>query len=158
LYRAFVVAVILLIGYLISAPAQSPSPAPSETAFTDRTASTLLRQLSEALQGHSEKKFLALFDLQKMNGGQLFKQQISALLSHSESIRVHLNLLETDTSIRVDKPVADGAMAVEAEMEVQPAGGGAAWRRSERLVFTVVRAGRSWKFDGISPNSFFSLP
>src|SRR5262249_25940604 len=76
--------------------AQNTAPRlPVENTFTDsRAASALLRQLSESLQGHSQKKFLAIFDLQKMKDGQLFKQQINSFFSQTESIRVHLNLME----------------------------------------------------------------
>jgi len=134
--------------------AQNTAPRlPVENTFTDsRAASALLRRLSESLQGHSQKKFLAVFDLQKMKDGQLFKQQINSFFSQTESIRVHLNLMETATE------VGGAAMAVEAEMEVQPSNGGAAWRRHERLVFTAVRAGKGWKLDDVRPRSFFYLP
>jgi len=151
---AMVFAAIALASCLAAA---QNTPPPADNIFTDRAASDLLRRLSEALQGHSEKKFLALFDLEKMNGGQLFKQQIDSFFSQTESIRVHLNLMETDKTVRGDG-VPYGAMAVEAEMEVQPWNGGAAWRRSERLVFTVVHAGKGWKLNDVSPSSFFSLP
>ena len=149
---------LLLFACVTAIHGQSPpQPPPANPVFTDRDASTLLRQLSEALQSHSRKKLFGLFDFKQMADGPLFRQQIDALLSHSESIRVHLNLMETDKTIRADG-VPDGAMAVEAEMEVQPSNGGVAWRRNERLVFGVDRVGQSWKFYLVSPSSFFSLP
>jgi hypothetical protein len=132
---------------------QNPRQPPSETTFSDSAAATLLRQLSSSLQGHSKKSFLALFDLEKMKDGPLFKQQIDAFFARTESIRIHLNLLETSPPYQI----GGEAMAVYAEMEVQPSDGGAAWRRSERLVFTAVRAGSRWKLNGVSPR-FFYLP
>ena len=125
------------------------TPQPSDSAFSNRAASTLLRRLSESLQGHSEKKFLALFDLQRMKDGPLFKQQIDSFFAQTESITVHLNLAETSP---------EGAMAVDAEMEIQPLNGGPASRRNERLAFSVARAGQGWKFVDLQPRSFFSLP
>ena len=133
------------------AGAQSaPQPqVPAETAFNDRAASTLLRQLSEALEGHSRKKLLALFDLSRMKDGPLFQQQLGLFLEQTESIRVHLNLVETS---------ADNRMSVDAEMELQPVNGGPASRRNERLAFTAVPAGKAWKFVDVQPRSFFALP
>ena len=147
----------LLIATLLFAVAapitgQNPPQSPSETAFSERTASTLLRQLSASLQGHSEKQFLALFDLAKMKDGPLFKQQSDSFFSQTESIAVHLNLAETNPE--TDAP----SFAVDAEMETQPLNGGPASRRNERLTFTVARAGKSWKFVELQPRSFFSLP
>src|SRR6202035_5896520 len=70
-----------------SLPAQNQQ-SPSQSAFDEKAASQMLLQLSEALQGHSQKQFLALFDLDKMKDGALFKQQISSFYSQTESIRV----------------------------------------------------------------------
>jgi hypothetical protein len=133
-------------------PAQtSPQPQPAPNAFDAQAASRLLLQLSEALQGHSQKQFLALFDLDKMKDGALFRQQVNSFFAQTESIRVHLNLV--DTSIDGDK----ASLAVDAEMEAQPSNGGAPARRNERLNFGVARVGDNWKFVDVQPRSFFSL-
>jgi hypothetical protein len=133
-------------------PAQTaPQPQPTPNAFDAQAASRLLLQLSEALQGHSQKQFLALFDLDKMKDGAIFKQQISSFFGQTDSIRVHLNLV--DTSIDSDK----ASLAVDTEMEAQPSNGGAPARRNEQLNFIVARVGGSWKFVDVQPRSFFSL-
>lgn len=129
-----------------NAPQQQPTP-----AFDVEVGSRLLLQLSEALQGHSQNQFLDLFDLNKMKDGALFKQQINSFFSQTESIRVHLNLV--DTSIDSDK----ANIAVDAEMEAEPRNGGAITRRNERLNFVVARASDRWKFVDVQPQSFFSL-
>ena len=129
---------------------QQQQPTPS--AFDAQAASRLLLQLSEALQGHSQKQFLSLFDLDKMTDGALFKQQVNSFFGQTDSIRVHLNLM--DTSLDGDK----ANLAVDAEMEAQPSNGGAPARRNERLTFVVVRVGDKWKFVEAQPRSFFSLP
>jgi len=131
-----------------NAPQQQPPPA----AFDAQIASRLLLQLSEALQGHGQKQFLALFDLAKMKDGALFRQQINSFFAQTESIRVHLNL--GDISLDGDK----ASIAVEAEMEAEPKNGGAIARRNERLNFVVAQTGNSWKFVELQPRSFFSLP
>jgi hypothetical protein len=125
---------------------------PTPAAFDAQTASRLLLQLSEALQGHSQKQFLGLFDLDRMKDGPLFKQQINSFFGQTDSIRVHLNLLNTS-------PDGDKAnLAVDAEMEAAPSNGGAAERRNERLNFVVASQGNRWKFVDVQPRSFFSLP
>lgn len=147
---ATVVLVTLLFCAVVRAqvaPQQQP-PSP----FDEQTASRLLRQLGEALQGHSQKQFLSLFDLDKMKDGGLFKEQINSFFSQTESIRVHLNL--ADTTVDGDK----ANIAVDAEMEAEPSNGGALWRRNERLNFTVANEGGGWKFIDLQPRSFFSLP
>lgn len=148
-------AAVILTGLLFCAiplaqlaPQQQPTP----SAFDAQTASRLLLQLSEALQGHSQKQFLALFNLDKMKEGTLFKQQINSFFAQTESIRVHLNL--ADTSLDGDK----ANIAVDAEMEAQPSNGGVPSRRKDRLNFVVTNAGNSWKFVDLQPRSFFSLP
>jgi len=131
-----------------TAPQQQPAPA----TFDAQTASRLLLQLSEALQGHSQKQFLALFNLEKMKDGALFKQQINSFFAQTESIRVHLNLVETF----MDGDKAN--IAVDAEMEAEPGNGGPIARRKERLNFVVANAGNHWNFVEVQPRSFFSLP
>jgi hypothetical protein len=147
----FAAIVIALAACLVHAQ-NPPAQPPAENTFTDRAASALLLQLSEALQGHSQKQFLALFDLEKMKGGPLFKQQIGSFFSQTESIAIHLNLGET--TAQDDR----GTMAVEAEMEVQPSNGDVPARRSDRIIFTAARVGKGWKFIDVQPRSFFSLP
>ena len=97
-------ATAIFVALLLCGIMQAQSAAqqqPSSNAFDAQTASRLLLQLSEALQGHSQKQFLGLFDLDKMKDGPLFKQQINSFFGQTESIRVHLNLM--DTSLGGDK-------------------------------------------------------
>ncbi|HEX3154289.1 MAG TPA: hypothetical protein VHV32_06665 [Candidatus Angelobacter sp.] len=129
------------------APHQQTPP-----AFDQQAASRLLLQLSESLQGHSQKQFFALFDLEKMKDGPLFKQQASSFFNQTESIRVHLNLI--DTSSDGDK----ASIAVDAEMEAEPRNGGPIARRNERLNFILANTGNSWKFVDLQPRTFVSLP
>src|SRR5262249_10099468 len=130
----------------------TPHQPPAPPAFDQQSASRLLLQLSESLQGHSQKQFFALFDLVRMKDGPLFKQQASSFFTQTESIRVHLNLV--DTSVDGDK----ASIAVDAEMEAEPRNGGPIARRNERLNFVVANSGGTWKFVELQPRSFFSLP
>lgn len=144
-------AAVLLCGSVM-AQNPSPQPAPSPAAFTDRDAANLLAQLAEALQGHSQKKLLAIFDLSRMKDAASFQQQITSFFAQAESIRVHLNLAET--SAEGENP----AVGVDAEMEVEPTNGSAVSRKNERLNFVAVNVSGHWKFVDVQPRSFFSLP
>jgi|SRR5689334_12662257 len=144
------VLLVFLFGTLLPAQTPSQNPQPQQNVFDDHAASRMLLQLSEALQGHSRKQLLALFDLGKMKDGTLFRQQIDSFLSQTESIRIHMNLIEV---------VAESAtVTVDAEMEIEPRNGSPAARRNDRLIFTVVNAEKTWKFSDLQPRSFFSLP
>ena len=132
--------------------AQSPGKkSPPQNAFDDQAASQLLLQLSEALQGHSQKQFLALFDLTQMKNSALFRQQISAFYSQTDSIRVHINLAEINAD---EKPAT---FSVDAEMEIEPSNGSPVAHRNERGTFTVANSGK-WKLIDVQPRAFFSLP
>jgi hypothetical protein len=144
--------IALICSAVLVAQVAPPKQTPSPSAFDAQTASRLLLQLSEALQGHSQKQFLALFDLANMKDSTLFRQQINSFFAQTESIRVHLNLAETT----LDGDQAN--VAVDAEMEAEPSNGGAPLRRNERLNFVVTNADGSWKFVDLQPRSFFSLP
>jgi len=147
-------AMLALIALLVCptlAAQTAPQPQPTRSTFDAQAASRMLLQLSEALESHSQNRFLALFDLDTMKDGALFKQQINSFFGQADSIRVHLNLV--DTSVEGDK----ASVAVDAEIEAQPRDGGAPTRRNERLNFAVARAGDRWKFVDVQPRSFFSL-
>ena len=147
-----IVFMVLLSVTLGAAQAAQPKQTPPQSAFDTQTASQLLRQLSEALQGQSQKKFLAIFDLPRMKDSALFRQQIASFFSQTIAIRIHLNLGET--AVEGDR----ATLAVEAQMETEPASGGPIARRNDRLNFTVANAGGTWKFVELQPRSFFSLP
>jgi hypothetical protein len=142
----------LLSSTLARAQTTPPKQPPPQSAFDAQTASRLLRELSEALQGQSQNKFLALFDLPRMKDSALFRQQIASLFSQTIAIRIHLNLGET----AVEGDTA--TLAVEAQMEAEPSNGGPIARRNDRLNFTVANSGGTWKFVELQPRSFFSLP
>jgi len=148
--RATVILVVPLFSMVLAAQVASQQQ-PTPAAFDEQAGSRLLLQLTEALQGHSQKQFLDVFDLDKMKDGALFNEQINSFFSQTESIRVHLNLVET--SLDGDK----ANIAVDAEMEAEPSNGGAITRKNERLNFAVARAGDRWKFVEVQPRSFFSL-
>jgi hypothetical protein len=146
-FRAVFFTAILLLGASSAAPQQ---PTPPNPTFTDRDASSLLRQLGEALEARSQKKLLALFDFSQMKDAEIFRQQLNSLIDRTDSIRAHLNLVETSAG--------PPGMTVDAEMETQTGDLNPASHKTERLSFTVARSGKTWKFVDLRPRSFFSLP
>jgi hypothetical protein len=145
-------ALALFCATVACAQSAPQKPTPEQGAFDTETASRMLLQLSEALQGHSQKQFLALFDLDRMKDGALFKQQITSFFSQTDSIRAHLKL--DDTAMEGDK----ATMTVEAEMEAEPSNGGPIARRTDLLTFVAAKPRGIWKFVDIQPRWFFSLP
>ncbi len=141
---------VLLLAALLPAQTTAPKPSPGENKFDEPAASRLLLQLNEALQGHSQKKMLDLFDLAHMKEGEQFKQQVSSFFAQAESIRAHLNLAGTATEN------SQTTLAVDAEIEVEPSNGALPWRRQERVSFQVAGNSGQWKFIGMQPRSFFA--
>lgn len=144
----FSLCLLLACGSAGQTPRSSP---PAQTAFSEKTASNLILNLSETLEAHNQKRFLALFDIPQMREGGVFRQQINLLFTHTELIRVHMNLVET--SVEDQKP----ALSIDAELDAQPVNG-PAWRRNDRLTLTLASSGGSWKVIDVQPRSFFSLP
>jgi hypothetical protein len=135
----------LLFGLLPSqTKARTDEPA---DAFTEAAASKLLNQVVEGLRGHSLGKMLGAFDLSRMEGGPLFKDQVTAFFNQYDAIRVHFKLVE----------VTANAVVVDAEMDATPPGDiSPPQHKSAQLRFTATKTEAGWKFLEIQPRNFFS--
>lgn len=123
-----------------------------QAAFTDSVASGLLSLIANGLESRNHNKVLGAFELTAMQDGQLFKQQMVSFMDHAETIRIHMNLLQT--SVEGSKGTAE----VDAEMEADPrASEGVPVHKQARLVFTAENTQAGWKFTDVQPRSFFSL-
>jgi len=121
------------------------------SSFNDSIAAQLLSQLKESLQGHSQKKLLASFDLTKMKDGALFKQQINSFFGQTGTIRVHFNLQQASTE------EGKGVAVLDAEMEAEALDGNApSLHKSMQLRLTVAPGDSGWKITDVQPRSFFS--
>jgi hypothetical protein len=130
-------------------PAQN---APPQDVFSAGDASKLLRQVNDGLINGKAGKFLSAFDLARMTDGQLFKQQVTSFLSHTDSVRTHLNL--TETAMDGEK----GTATVEAELEADPRDGNTPpLHKQATLHFVAERTSAGWKFTDVQPRSFFSI-
>jgi hypothetical protein len=144
----------LLFPTAVPLPAQSganPAPKPEENVFNDRIAARLLNQIAGALGAHNQKNLLGTFDLDKMNDGALFRQQIASFFAETATIRAHFNLVQA--AMEDGKAVA----TVDVEME--------AVRRDDSLLpihkqaqlrLVAEKSAGGWKFSDVQPRTFFS--
>jgi hypothetical protein len=132
----------------LPAAAQGQAEPPS---FNDRIAAQFLSQLKESLQGHSQKKLLASFDLTRMKDGALFKQQINSFFDQTGTIRVHFNLQQSSTEEGKGLAVLDAEMEAEAIEDNAPS-----LHKSMQLRLTVEPGASGWKITDVQPRSFFS--
>lgn len=132
------------LGWVESAKAQSSG---TDDVLTEAVASKLVGQMAEGLQGHSARRMLGTFDLSLMDGGPIFKEQITAFFSQYESIRVHFKLVE----------VKDNTAIVDAEMDATPPeSANAPEHKSLQIRLMAARTAAGWKFIDLQPRNFFS--
>lgn len=121
--------------------------AKDDSTFTEQAAAKLLNQVAEGLNGRTAKKMLSAFDLNRMDGGTVFKDRISAFFNQTDSIRVHFKLLE----------VTDNVAVVDAEMDVIPHSDlTPPQHKYMQLRFTGEKGRSGWKLIDVQPRSFFS--
>ncbi len=123
-----------------------------EDTFALSDASKLLHQVNEGLINGRAGRVLSAFDLARMIDGQRFRQQVTAFIAHTESIRTHFNL--TEATMKDQK----GVTVVEAEMEADLRDGNTPpLHRQATLQFVAEHTPAGWKFIDVQPRSFFSI-
>jgi hypothetical protein len=128
-----------------------PTPSQDDTAaFTTQTATDLLNQVREGLEGHMQKQMLDAFDLSRMSGGQAFKNQVIAFLDHNDSVRIHFHVREASTQEGKGITVVDVEMELEQNNSTKPP-----VRRKAQLRFIAENGGHGWKFTDVQPRTFF---
>lgn len=138
---------VLLVAQQLCLVSPAQTGAPPENVLTESAASKLLNQVAEGLHGHSPRKMLGAFDLSRMNGGPVFKEQITAFFNQYESIRVHFKLVE----------VNDNTATVNAEMDQTPRSAiTPPQHKSMELQFTAEKEADGWKFVDVRPRGFFN--
>src|SRR5512142_847707 len=68
---------------------------PDTSAFSDRVASSVLDDLRDGLEGHSQRLMLSAFDRDKMEGYLTFADQIQAFFQRYETFRVHYGIAQS---------------------------------------------------------------
>jgi Ni/Co efflux regulator RcnB len=118
--------------------------------FSQAVANSILNDLRDGLEGHSQRLLLSAFDQDKMDGYLTFEDQIEAMMQRYESFRVHYRI--TQSTIEGPK----GVVLVDFSMEEIPRSGGTPIRRNGRLKFEMERGKKGWKIVDFNPRGFFS--
>lgn len=142
-------AVCLLFSGSLS-PGALAQAAQNQKTFSAHDASILLNQMNDGLVTRSAGKFLAAFDLTRMDNGQIFKQQISSFISHTDAIRMHFNLTNAGMN------GGQGVATVDVQMEADMGNGGAPLHKEATLSLVAEQAGSGWKLIDLRPRGFFS--
>ena len=130
--------------------AKSQDPYDS-AVFSQAVANTVLNDLRDGLEGHSQRLVLSAFDQDKMDGYLTFEDQIEAMMQRYDSFRVHFRI--SQSTIEGSK----GVVMVDFEMEEIPrTGGGAPIRRSGQVKFEMERGRKGWKIVDFNPRGFLS--
>jgi hypothetical protein len=134
-----------------SQPNDSKDAKKEETEiFSDRVANTVLTDIRDGLEAHSQRLMLSAFDGDKMDGYLTFEDQIQAYFEHYEGFRVHFRIIQT--SIEATK----GIVLAEFEIEGSPRGGGPVMRRTNQIRFELERGKKGWKIVDFRPRAFFA--
>lgn len=119
--------------------------------FSDTVANSVLRDVKDGLEGHSQRLLLSTFDPDKMDGYLAFEDQIEAFFNRYESFRMHYRIVQST----VEGPRA--IVLADVQMEVIPRGGGTPpARRNEQIRFELERGRKGWKIVDFRPRGFFS--
>ena len=118
--------------------------------FSQAVANSVLNDLRDGLEGHSQRLVLSAFDRDKMDGYLTFEDQIEALMQRYDSFRVHVRISQST----IEGP--KGVVLVDFEMEEIPRAGGAAIRRNGQVKFELERGRKGWKIVDFNPRGFFS--
>jgi hypothetical protein len=135
---------------------QPPAPATPDTSrtqaeFTDADGADVLHSLEAALEGHSLRRFLNLFDPDAYPRFPTFSAEMDSYFGRYDSFRVHYNLRQTTTEAN-----GHGVLIAQMTIDQEPAGTGESVRRSDEVHFDLVRSNGKWKIAGFSPREFLS--
>ena len=118
--------------------------------FSQAVANTVLNDLRDGLEGHSQRLLLSAFDQDKMDGYLTFEDQIEAMMQRYDSFRVHVRISQST----IEGP--KGVVLVDFELEEIPRAGGAPIRRSGQVKFEMERGRKGWKIVDFNPRGFLS--
>jgi hypothetical protein len=118
--------------------------------FSQAVANSVLNDLRDGLEGHSQRLVLSAFDQDKMDGYLTFEDQIEAMMQRYDSLRVHFRI--SQSTIEGSK----GVVLVDFEMEEIPRAGGAPLRRNGQVKFEMERGRKGWKIVDFNPRGFLS--
>ncbi len=118
--------------------------------FSQAVANSVLNDLRDGLEGHSQRLVLSAFDQDKMDGYLTFEDQIDALMQRYDSFRAHFSI--SQSTIEGSK----GVVLVDFQLEEIPRTGGAPIRRNGQVRFEMERGKKGWKIVDFNPRGFLS--
>jgi hypothetical protein len=119
--------------------------------FSDAVAQSVLQQLMDGLEGHSDRRMLSAFDDSKMDGYLNFQNQIVALFQRFEAFHVHFRIYQATGEGNRGEVVVDFELEeVPRSADAQPV------RKRDQLQFDMERGKKGWKIVDLRPRSFFS--
>ena len=144
---ALTIQLLLLVPASTYAQGQKDAPALGDSNLSEHIASRLLDQIAEGLNGRSARKTLNAFDLSRMNGGASFRDQVTAFINQTDTIRIHFKLIE----------VTENTAVVDIEMDAAFTSDLAAPQHKHmQLRFAAENGRNGWKFTDVQPRAFFS--
>jgi hypothetical protein len=129
------------------AKAQDPY---DSAVFSQAVANSVLNDLRDGLEGHSQRLLLSAFDQDKLDGYLTFEDQIEAMFQHYDSFRVHFRISQST----IEGP--KGVVLVDFELEEIPRAGGVPIRRNGQVKFEMERGRKGWKIVDFNPRGFLS--
>jgi len=119
--------------------------------FSTAVASSVLNDLRDGLEGHTQRLMLSAFDADKMDGYLEFEDQIEAFFNRYSTFSVYFRIAQTAT----DGP--KGIALVDIQLEEIPRGSASPpIRKNGQIRFELERGKKGWKIVDFSPRNFFS--
>jgi hypothetical protein len=119
--------------------------------FSTAVANSVLNDLRDGLEGHTQRLMLSAFDADKMDGYLEFEDQIEAFFNKYSTFSVYFRIAQTAT----DGP--KGIALVDIQLEEIPRGSALPpIRKNGQMRFELERGKKGWKIVDFSPRNFFS--
>jgi len=119
--------------------------------FSTAVANSVLNDLRDGLEGHTQRLMLSAFDADKMDGYLEFEDQIEAFFNKYSTFSVYFRIAQTAT----DGP--KGIALVDIQLEEIPRGSASPpIRKNGQMRFELERGKKGWKIVDFSPRNFFS--
>jgi hypothetical protein len=147
--RALLLLSLILCFSVLSFAAEKQKDADAGV-FDERTAAQVLGTIRDGLESHSQRRFFAAFDGDKMDGFLTFQDQIEAYFTLYEGFRVSLRIVQTSEENN------RGVILADFQVEGEPYGGGRVSHREGQLRFELERGAKGWKIVDFNPRGFFS--
>jgi len=119
--------------------------------FSTAVANSVLNDLRDGLEGHTQRLMLSAFDADKMDGYLQFEDQIEAFFNKYTSFNVYFRIAQSAT----EGP--KGIVLVDIQLEEIPRGNASPpIRKNGQMRFELERGKKGWKIVDFSPRNFFS--